>query len=104
MAICTTWGIMSILLVCVDVSFNGMLHAMVSPLRIVLSLKDLFYTTLTASTCANRWQFSRWLAIGVFDGITEVMFAAMAMYLVTGLQMKISRKCLVVLAFAVRLL
>lgn len=49
-------------------------------------------------------QFTRWLIIGILDGLTELMFVAMAVYLVAELQMKVSRKCLVVLAFAIRLL
>lgn len=49
-------------------------------------------------------KFARWLAVGITDSITELIFVLMAAFLVSDLRMSMVRKGTVVFAFGLRLL
>ncbi|OJD25684.1 hypothetical protein ACJ73_02948 [Blastomyces percursus] len=55
-----------------------------------------------SSNCAGL--FPRWQFIGAFDIITEIGLSSVSFFLVAGIQMRTSRKIVVVLAFSSRLL
>ena len=49
-------------------------------------------------------QFGRWLAVGITDSITELIFVVFAAFLVSDLRMTKVQKGIVVFAFGLRLL
>ena len=57
--------------------------------------KEMFRLTLTQDVF--------WYTIGIADVVTEVIFIALPMWVVWGLQMDWRKKCIVICAFAFRL-
>ncbi|KAI4955855.1 hypothetical protein J4E91_000062 [Alternaria rosae] len=54
-----------------------------------------------ADNCTNRWP--KWLSIGTFDILTELLIFLAAIHLIYSLQMRLLAKLLVILAFSARL-
>ncbi|OAL30369.1 hypothetical protein AYO22_01567 [Fonsecaea multimorphosa] len=69
-----------------------------------------FLLSILLISIGSSWQrafftpFGRWLAIGITDSITELVFVLFAAYLVSDLRMSKVQKATVVFAFALRLL
>ncbi|OAL24288.1 hypothetical protein AYO20_10715 [Fonsecaea nubica] len=74
--LCGGWFLLSVLLISIDSSW-----------------KQVFSTP-----------FGRWLAVGITDSITELLFVLFATYLVSDLHMSKIQKAIVIFAFALRLL
>ncbi|OAP65390.1 hypothetical protein AYL99_01362 [Fonsecaea erecta] len=69
-----------------------------------------FILSILLISIGSSWQqvffipFGRWLAVGITDSITELVFVLFATYLVSDLRMTKVQKATVVFAFALRLL
>lgn len=52
---------------------------------------------------SSLYQFARWQAITAFDVITELLLFGISLYMLRGLTLKMSKKFIVLSAFALRL-
>ncbi|KIW89359.1 uncharacterized protein Z519_10213 [Cladophialophora bantiana CBS 173.52] len=86
--LCGAWFLLSILLISIGSSWD---RAFSTP---------VMFRPIHASTGT----FGRWLAVGVTDSITELIFVLFAAFLVSDLRMSKVQKATVVFAFALRLL
>ncbi|KIW75268.1 hypothetical protein Z517_12042 [Fonsecaea pedrosoi CBS 271.37] len=83
--LCGGWFVLSVLLISIDSSW-----------------RQAFSTPVETDNLSK--QFGRWLAVGITDSITELLFVLFAAYLVSDLHMSKVQKAIVVFAFALRLL
>ncbi|KLJ07956.1 hypothetical protein EMPG_16572 [Blastomyces silverae] len=80
----------------------SVIWAVISMVLISLGCDHSRPWTDISSSCAGV--FPRWQFIGAFDIITEIGLSSVPLFLVAGIQMRTSRKIVVVLAFSSRLL
>ncbi|KAI4690978.1 uncharacterized protein J4E88_002452 [Alternaria novae-zelandiae] len=76
------------------------LWALVSVILIAIPCNPA-QTYIDAGNCTNRWP--KWLSIGTFDILTELLMFLAAVHLIYSLQMRLLAKLLVILAFSARL-
>lgn len=75
--------------------------AVVSIIMVSISCNPYDWFTKGVEVCGDiTW---RWLVIGIFDIITELLIFSNAIYLVAGLHMAFRLKMIVILAFSIRL-
>jgi hypothetical protein len=60
-------------------------------------------TTIDVETAANQFQGARWQAVTGFDGASEILLLILPVHLLWHLQMRFSKKAMIIAAFWVRL-